>query len=103
MLIDSYNKGIQKLKQAEFISDINSENDDPEELKKSRKNRAKKMMSDTDNDDIDDNQVVLPSCPKIPQMHKPNASSSKKVDSKQKQQCTSKIRNYKYFLYCVHI
>lgn len=41
--LDTYEKGLMKLKKAEFMSDVNSESDDSEELKRSRKNRAKKQ------------------------------------------------------------
>jgi len=69
--LDTYEKGLLKLKKAEFISDINSESDDSEELKKSRKNRAKKIISSSDDNATDDDKrIQLPPYPKVPRMKK---------------------------------
>lgn len=51
--IDTYEKGLLKLKKAEMLSDINSETDDLEVFKKSRKERAKKTISSSDDNDSD--------------------------------------------------
>jgi len=68
--LDTYEKGLFKLKK-EFISDINSESDDSEELKKSRKNRAKKIISNSDDNATDDDKrIQLSPYPKVPHMKK---------------------------------
>lgn len=79
------------------MSDINSE-DDVEELKKSRKNRAKKVMSSSDDSDIDTEGIPLPPCPKIPQMKpsKCTTNSSQQVDNL-KQQCKSKKKTFIFY------
>lgn len=41
IFLDTYEKGMKKLKKAENETDINSESEDNEALKKSRQNRAK--------------------------------------------------------------
>ncbi|XP_011873774.1 PREDICTED: uncharacterized protein LOC105565297, partial [Vollenhovia emeryi] len=72
------------------MSDINSDNNDPEELKKSRKHRAKKIMSDTDDIDTDreNENIILPPWPKIQQIQKCklNTSNDKSIDVQRKQQ-----------------
>lgn len=78
-----------KLKKAEFISDINSESDDSEELKKTRKNRAKKISS-SDDSATDDNIIQLSTYPKIPHIKK-NVRDIPFCD-KSKQQLTSKSK-----------
>jgi len=80
-----------KLKKAEFISDINSESDDSVELKKSRKNRAKKIISSSDDNATDDDtRIQLPPYPKVPHMKK-DACDTKMSTSydKSKQQLMS--------------
>lgn len=68
-LLDTYEKGITKLKKAEFISDINSESDD-EISKKTRKCRAKAVNSSEESLSEEENIVPVPSYPKIPSYSK---------------------------------
>lgn len=77
------------MKRAEFVSDINSESDDYEDLKKSRKDRAKRIRSSSDDSATDNEGVQLPSFPMIPQ---PKTYSKKinKYNDRQKQQLTGK-------------
>ncbi|CAL1671698.1 unnamed protein product [Lasius platythorax] len=86
----TYEKGLVKLKRAEFVSDINSESDDYEDLKKSRKDRAKRIRSSSDDSATDNEGVQLPSFPMIPQ---PKTYSKKinKYNERQKQQLTENI------------
>ncbi|XP_025266538.1 uncharacterized protein LOC105249811 isoform X2 [Camponotus floridanus] len=88
---NTYEKGLLKLKKAEFISDINSESDDSEELKKSRKNRAKKTISSSD-DTNDDERIQLPAYPKIPHIKKDTREMKMNIfHNKSKQQLTKRI------------
>ncbi|XP_020296331.1 uncharacterized protein LOC109861195, partial [Pseudomyrmex gracilis] len=64
---NTYKKGIKKLKKAEFISDVNSESEDNDTLKKSRKYRAKTVLSNEKSFSEEENLVPVPSYPKVPQ------------------------------------
>ncbi|XP_067210208.1 uncharacterized protein [Linepithema humile] len=80
----TYEKGLIKLKKAEFVSDINSESDS-ENLKKSRKDRAKRMISSSDTD----GEEILPPLPTIPQT---KTTCNKKINySKPSQELTENI------------
>lgn len=91
-----------KLKKAEFISDLNSESDDYEALKRSRKKRAKKMISSSDDNVTDNEGFQLPSFPTIPQP-KTYSKKIKKYNDKQKQQLTGNKKEQitNIFLYIV--
>lgn len=84
-VLETYEKGLLKLKKAEFISDINSESDVSEDLKKSRKDRAKRTISSSD-DATDNEEIQLPPFPKIPQI----TYNKKLKNDKVKQQLTGK-------------
>ncbi|XP_011859151.1 PREDICTED: uncharacterized protein LOC105556667 [Vollenhovia emeryi] len=87
----SYEKGFLKLKKAEMASDINSENDDYENFKKSRKDRAKKVISSSEDSDSSKENTQLPCYPKIPQT-KGNAFNTKvKTFDKSKTQFTEEV------------
>lgn len=69
----------KKLKDAEELSDINSGADIEENLKKSRKIRAAKIVDETSNDaDESSDEIILVSdIPKFPNKHSMTAETSK--------------------------
>lgn len=83
-VLETYEKGLIKLKKAEFVSDINSESDS-ENLKKSRKNKAKRMISSSD---TDGEEILLPFSA-IPQM-KTTCNKKIKYNGKPSQELTGK-------------
>lgn len=80
------------------MSDINSENDDLEAFKKSRKERAKIVISSSE-DDSDQENIQLPHYPKVPQIKSNifNTKSKNKCDDKSKKQLISMKQIYHIF------
>lgn len=81
----------QKLKQAEDVSDLTSNTEKEEYLKKSRQIRAAKIMDDTSsNDDLSDelSDEFLNELPKMPNMTEIN--KQKIVENAQKGKSTKK-------------
>lgn len=68
----------RKLKEAEELSDINSGTDIEENLKKSRKIRAAKVMDETSNDELTDEMELISEIPKYPNKHSVTAETTKK-------------------------
>lgn len=88
------------MKKAEFISDINSESDVPnEDLKKSRKDRAKKIRSSSDDATDDDEGIQLPSFPMIPQIKTTYNKSNNKYNNKLNQQSNTTGKQKSRFFY----
>lgn len=78
--LDTYEKGMIKLKKAEFISDINSESD-AEISKKSRKHRAKAVFSSEDESLSEkENLVHVPSYPKVPSYSKAQKKNNSQLN-----------------------
>lgn len=69
----------KKLKDAEELSDINSGADIEENLKKSRKIRAAKIVDETSNDadESSDEMILVSEIPKFPNNHFMTAETSK--------------------------
>lgn len=102
--VDTYDKGLLKLKKLEILSDINSENDDLEVIKKSRKERAKKTISSSEDNDSDEENIQLSHYPKVPQT-KNNTfyTKSKKCDDKSKKQFISKYQTNCTYIYIIRL
>ncbi|CAL1672391.1 unnamed protein product [Lasius platythorax] len=61
----TYEKGIKKFKKAEFKSDLNSDSEDNDTLKRSRKYRAKTVISSEESLSEEEKRVRVPSYPKV--------------------------------------
>jgi len=85
------------------LSDINSENDDLEAFKKSRKERAKIIISSSEDNNSDQENIQLPHYPKIPQIKSNsfNTKSKNKCADKSKKQLISMKQIY-HTLYIIH-
>ncbi|XP_025265623.1 uncharacterized protein LOC112638334 [Camponotus floridanus] len=80
----------KKLKEAEALSDINSDTDRNESLKKSRKVRAAKIFDkDTSSDEQSDSSLIS-ELPKVPEKR---AITALKNNCIEKQTCTTKTKN----------
>ncbi|GAB1860856.1 DUF4806 domain-containing protein [Camponotus japonicus] len=75
----NYGVARKKLKDAEELSDINSGADIEENLKKSRKIRAAKIVDETSNDadESSDEMILVSEIPKFPNKHSMTAETSK--------------------------
>lgn len=70
----------KKLKDAEELSDINSGTEIEENFKKSRKIRAAKVIDESSNDELSDDEMELISqLPKFPNKHSMTAETTKKT------------------------
>lgn len=86
------------------MSDINSENDNLEAFKKSRKERAKIIISSSEDNNSDQENIQLPHYPKVPQIKSNsfNTKSKNKCDDKSKKQLISMKQIYN-ILYIIHL
>jgi len=72
---------MKKLKKAENETDINSESEDNEALKKSRKDRAKTVLSSEESFSEEEKLVRVPDYPKVPKTKNLNTIKQSNEDS----------------------